>query len=91
MSEYWQNRHAEVCHAVDGEWDALDMKLSDDWLAAYKAEFTRYALERNWTLEDINSGWLDEMPDNAMSAYGCDSNPEESARIDVKECELESN
>ncbi len=89
MSEYWSNRHAEVCHAVDSEWEALNMKLTDDWLAAYRTEFRRYALERGWILKNIESGWLDDTPDSAMWYYGSDADPQECARKDVVEIEKE--
>lgn len=85
MSEYWSNRHAEVCHGTEEEY----ARLIEDWRAAYRAEFRRFAIERNWKIEDIESGWLDELPDEAMLYYGCDTSPEKCARKDVTELDGE--
>lgn len=57
------------------------------WKAAYCQAFRETARSRNWPNEAIESGWLDDLPDNALNHYGRRSDPAECARRDVPECE----
>jgi hypothetical protein len=86
----WQARSSAVREAEGDEWDRLSDAYDLDWKAAYCAEFRRFAVERGWTQDNIESGWLDSMPDEALIAYGGRSgfSPQTAAQDDVKECEL---
>lgn len=86
----WKARRAEVAAADGDEWDRLSDAYDADWQAAYCAEFRRYATERGWSKENIESGWLDSgMPQHAMESYAPGADPATCARDDVLECEME--
>ena len=82
----WQARRAEVAAADGAEWDRLSDAFDADWQAAYCAEFRRYAAERGWSAENIESGWLEDLPFTALTESTAGS-PEAAAREDVIESE----
>jgi hypothetical protein len=86
----WMARSAAVSEADDSEWDRLSDAYDLDWKAAYCAAFREIAHARGWKAKDIESGWLDAMPDEALIAYSGRAGfcPREAAEADVKECEL---
>jgi len=86
----WQIRAEEVAAADGDEWDRLSEAYDQDWKAAYCAEFRRFAANRGWSQDDIDSGWLDHMPLEALIHYDYGSDPAECARRDVLECEQEA-
>ena len=83
----WDLRLAEVCAADGDKWDRLSDAYDADWKSAYRAEFRRFATERGWAGEHIESGWLDDMPDEALRTYERGSDPAEAARRDAPMCE----
>ena len=86
----WKARLAQVAAADGAEWDRLSDAFDTDWQAAYCAEFRRYAAERKWSQQNIESGWLDNgMPKDAMESYA-PGDPVTCARADVVECEAEA-
>lgn len=87
QSTNWLARVAAVCAADGDEWERLSDAYDADWKAAYCEEFRRYAAERGWAEDDIESGWLDDMPSTAMGFYEVGSDPAECARRDVVETE----
>ncbi len=86
----WKARHAAVVAAEGDEWDHLNDAYEADWREAYCTEFVRYALLRGWTRENIDSGWLEDLPRDAPFHHGHDADPAECAREDVKACEDEA-
>ena len=89
MSDDWKARAAEIRAADDDEWDGLSVSYDADWKAAYCREFRRYAAERGWLEENIESGWLDQLSDEAFISCALGDCPVETARQDVLECERE--
>lgn len=83
----WDLRLADVCAAYGEEYERLSDAYDADWKAAYCAEFRRFAAERGWPIDAIESGWLDDLPDQAMAYYRRGADPARCARRDVPECE----
>ena len=85
------NRHARLAAIIllddDAEAERRFTAFCEEWEDAYAAEFRRVAAEREWSQENIDSGWLDELPEQARVAYGAAADPAECARRDVPECE----
>jgi hypothetical protein len=86
----WGARLAAIASADGDEWDRLSDAFDADWKAAYCVEFRRFAAERGWSKDDIESGWLDNLPDEAMVCYEPGADPVECARRDVPQCEREA-
>jgi hypothetical protein len=76
---------------LDGAaWDEAFERYETEWKAAYDAEFVRYAVSRGWSQENAES-WPSEIHDEAFlvrDEHGYD--PIETAREDVRMCELET-
>lgn len=87
----WQAR-AEAVRAADGEtWDRLSAAYDTDWKAAYCTAFRAAAKARGWSDENIESGWLDDMPTHACIAHAWEgTDPTQIAATDVIECEREA-
>jgi hypothetical protein len=83
----WKAKSAFVAAADGEEWDQRSQAYDDDWKASYCAEFRRFAKERGWNHENIESGWLEDSPSQALHHYPTGSDPAECARLDVVECE----
>lgn len=65
--------------------------LTDEaWMEAYCSAFRAEAKARKWREEDIESGWLDEWPREALWVCGIDADPEQIARADVQIAEREA-
>ena len=90
QSTDWKRRLAAVTAADGDEWERLSDAYDADWRAAYCVAFRRFAAERGWSQEDIESGWLDDLPFTALGAYERGSDPADAARQDVLECEREA-
>jgi hypothetical protein len=82
----WHALRAQVAEADGEEWDRLTEAFDAAWMAAYRAEFRRYAAERGWSQENIESGWLEDLPFTALTESTA-RNPEAVARQDVIESE----
>jgi hypothetical protein len=89
VSGDWKARAAEVAAADGEEWDRLSAAYDEDWQAAYRAAFREVAASRGWSDEDIESGWLDDLPAQAMEMHG-QRDPAEVAAEDVVVCEIEA-
>ena len=83
----WPARRAEVMAADGDEWDRLATAFDEDWKTAYCEAFRRVARERGWKPDDIESGWLDDLPGEALIADST-RDPGEVAAEDVIECEI---
>lgn len=89
--ENWQTRRDAVAAADGDEWDRLSEAYDADWSAAYCAAFRAHAKARGWTEANIESGWLDEMPRQALIDWGWDgTDPAHVAAHDVEVCECEA-
>ncbi len=89
MERPWRDRLRAIRATDDDEHDRLSEAYDNDWKAAYCAEFRRFAAGRGWSQENIDSGWLDDMPESAIGCYERGADPTDCARRDVPDCEGE--
>lgn len=85
----WAARRRALLDAAGDDYDALREAYDRAWKAAYCDAFRKVARERGWIEEHIESGWLDDLPGEALIADS-HRDPAEVAAEDVIECEIEA-
>lgn len=88
VQDAWADRFDALMGLENDAWDIAYDALKAEWQAAYDKEFVGYAVARGWTQENAET-WPSEINDDAfLSRDQHHHDPIETARYDVRQCEL---